>query len=106
MGKKESLIKELHSFKSRINKDFDIKKIILFGSMATGKARKDSDVDLIIVSNKFKNINSIKRASMMYNYWTLRMPVDFLCYTEKEFEERKKGVTIVREAILNGVEVN
>lgn len=106
MGKKEDLIKEIRIFKEKVEEDFSDSKVILFGSMATGKTHKDSDVDLMIVSDRFKNINSIKRASLMYNYWTLRIPVDFLCYTRKEFEERKKRVTIVREAVLNGIEVN
>lgn len=105
MGKKE-IIGELRKFREDLDKDFPVQKIILFGSMASGKTHKDSDIDLIIVSNRFEKINSMKRASLMYNYWTLRLPVDFLCYTKKEFDERKKRVTIVREAVLNGVEIN
>ena len=90
-----------------MDKDFPVQRVILFGSRATsGKTHKDSDIDLIIVSNKFEKINSIKRASLMYNYWTLKLPVDFLCYTKKEFDERKNRITIVREAVLNGIEIN
>ena len=51
MGEKKSkLIKKLREFKDH-NK---IEKMYLFGSMATGKTHKWSDVDLIIVSKKFR----------------------------------------------------
>jgi len=81
MDSREDIIVKLKGFKERVGKDFPIKRMILFGSMATGKAIKDSDIDLIIVSDRFKDMNFIRRAAKMYNYWELRYPVDFLCYT-------------------------
>jgi hypothetical protein len=41
----------------------------------------------------------------MYDYWELRYPVDFLCYTPKEFEREKKKVSIVSEALREGIEI-
>ncbi len=102
---KETIIKDLRNFKRKVNKDFPIEHLILFGSSATGKATKDSDVDLIIVSKNFNRLNFIKRAARMYDYWTLRKPVDFLCYTPEEFNKRKSGVTIVSEALKEGKEI-
>jgi len=67
----------LVEFKGKVNKDFPVERMILFGSAATGKAARNSDIDLIIVSKKFKDMNFIKRASKMYNYWELKYPVDF-----------------------------
>jgi len=40
----------------------------------------------------------------MYDYWNLDLPVDFLCYTPKEFNKLKKQISIVKEAIENGIE--
>ena len=42
----------------------------------------------------------------MYDYWSLKYPVDFLCYTPEEFNKLKKQITIVREAVENGIEIN
>ncbi|MBL7206108.1 MAG: nucleotidyltransferase domain-containing protein [Candidatus Aenigmarchaeota archaeon] len=106
MGKKESVIKSLKDFKKSLSKDFPVKRMLLFGSYASGKPRKDSDIDLIIVSSKFKRLNFIKRGAKMYGYWKIRFPVDFLCYTPKEFNKLKKRPTIVKEAIDNGIEIN
>jgi len=34
---------------------------------------------------------------------TMDYPVDFLCYTPEEFEEKRKEISIVRLAIKEGV---
>ena len=102
---KRKLIKKLKEFVFSVNRNYKIKKIYLFGSQATGKAKKDSDIDLIIVSDDFNNMNFFERGTAMYNYWDLDMPVDFICYTTKEFNKLKNQISIVREAIKEGVEI-
>ena len=105
MAKNKHLTNRLKLFKERVDKDLPIRKIILFGSMASGKSGKDSDVDLIIVSPKFKSMDFFERGAKMYDYWNLRMPVDFLCYTPEEFKKLSKQVTIVSEAVKHGIEI-
>ena len=65
---KKPIIAELNEFKIKVKKDFPIDKMIFFGSRATGKSHRDSDIDLIIVSKKFKKLDFIKRSSKMYDY--------------------------------------
>lgn len=103
MDRKE-LIKKLREFKKRIQEKQDIEIIILFGSRSSGKIREDSDVDLIMVG-KFKGKNSLERAPPLYLEWDLDLPVDFLCYTSKEFNKLKKQVSIVKEAVENGIKI-
>jgi len=98
-------INKLKEFKKSVNKDFPISEMYLFGSMASGKIHKYSDIDLIIVSPKFRKLNFFQRGAKMYDYWNLRMPVDFLCYSPEEFNKLKKQVTIVREAVDEGIEI-
>lgn len=105
MAGKAELKSEFAEFKQKLQKDFQVRKIILFGSQAEGTAGRDSDVDLIIVSEGFGRLNFIERAAKMYDYWALEHPVDFLCYTPKEFREREKGATLVRQALKYGVAV-
>ncbi len=104
VGEKD-LVGELKRFKIKTSADTPIQKLILFGSRTTGKAKEDSDVDLILISEKFKRLNFIKRAAKMYDYWDLNLPVDFLCYTPKEFEKLRKQVSIVSEALKKGIEI-
>lgn len=105
MGKKESIKDKLKLFKKDLNRNIPIKKMYFFGSRISGKPHRDSDIDLIIVSSKFKKLDFFKRGAKMYDYWKLRYPVDFLCYTPEEFNRLKKQVSIVKEAIETGIEI-
>jgi predicted nucleotidyltransferase len=99
-------MQELKKFLLDLNKEIKIEKIILFGSRATENFGKDSDVDLIIVSSDFEGMNFFERGAKMYDFWELDLPVDFLCYTPKEFNKLRKGITIVSEALKNGIMIN
>jgi len=44
-------MKEIRSIAKRIAEQFDVEKIILFGSYAYGKPDENSDVDLLVVMN-------------------------------------------------------
>ena len=105
MGKKEPLIKELKKFLKSLSKDFLISNIILFGSRSTKKFNEFSDVDLIIVSRDFAKLDFFERVKKMYNYWNIDLPVDFICYTPEEFNKLRNEVSIVRDALSNGIVV-
>jgi predicted RNA binding protein YcfA (HicA-like mRNA interferase family) len=62
-------------------------------------ADENSDVDLIVVGDEFKNKSPLKRPVELYLEWTMDYPVDFLWYTPEEFEEKRKEISIVRHAI-------
>jgi len=104
MGRKKHLT-YLKEFKKRLNRVILIDKIILFGSRVRGKPGRWSDFDLIIVSPKFRKLDFIQRGAKMYDYWNLDYPVDFLCYTPEEFNKLKKQITIVKEAVKEGIEI-
>ena len=109
MGKEKfvekSIKKKLEQFKKRASADMPINKMILFGSRAQGKTGRDTDADLIIVSPAFKKMDFFQRGAKMYNYWDLRLPVDFLCYSPQEFNLLRKRISIVSEAIKEGIEI-
>jgi len=104
MGKK-AIVKYLKEFKYTLSKDVPIERIIFFGSRAKGKFHPDSDIDLVIVSSKFRRLNFFERGAKMYDYWDINYPVDFLCYTPEEFNKLKKQITILREAVEHGIEI-
>ncbi len=102
---KTKIIELLRQFKAKIQKKYDIEKIILFGSVARGIYTKESDIDLIIVGDEFKDKSVLKRSPPFYLEWDLGYPVDILCYLPSEFEEKKKQISIVREAVREGIEI-
>lgn len=101
----KKIIAKLKQFKSKVSKDYPLERLVFFGSRVVGKSHRWSDIDLIIVSRKFKKMDFIQRGSRMYNYWKLDYPVDFLCYTPDEFKQKSKEISIVREAIKEGIEI-
>ncbi len=108
MGKANAeAIKLAKDFKNKAGAKFDIEKMIMFGSQATGKTREGSDIDLLVVSGKMKK--RAKFMSALSKEWHIAQkknkPVDFLCYTPEEFREKSKRITIVRQAMKEGVEI-
>ncbi len=102
---KTRLIRELKSFEKDVSKKVPIEKMIFFGSRATGKYKKESDIDLVVVSPKFKNMKFRERPLLLYDNWRLKYPVDFLCYTPEEFEKMKKRIGVVKQAVEEGIAV-
>lgn len=93
MVKTEREIKEIiEKFKGKIAElGIRPKEIILFGSYADGTARDDSDIDLIVVSNDFKNMNVRERLELLgLAAGRVFEPIEALGYTEAEIEEAKK----------------
>lgn len=73
--------------------------IMLYGSYANGHAREDSDIDLIVVSEDFKNMNIRERLELLgLAAGKVFEPIEALGYTTSEIEENKKGTFL--EGIL------
>lgn len=86
----------------------DIKKAILFGSSAVSTAGKDSDIDLLIISDEFKNMPLVKRLVFLshsrgqeFSSW----PMDILGYTPDEFEKLSQISSMFAEVKKNGIEL-
>ncbi len=113
MGKgtdKQSIIRRVEKFKKSIEKKFFVDTIIIFGSAARGSMNEHSDVDIIVVSRKYGTKHFFDVLPKLYNEWHLKSkvgyPVDFLIYSRKEFEELKGRVSIVSEAMREGIVVS
>ena len=103
MDRRTIIKKKLKQFKNSVSEEIPITKMYFFGSRAKGTPNKYSDIDLIIISPKFKNMNFFKRGALMYKHWDLNYPVDFLCYTTTTFNKLKKQESIVKQAVKEGI---
>ena len=97
--------KKIKLFAKNIKRNFDMERIIFFGSRVKGTFRENSDYDFILVSKDFKGMMFTERISKIYPYWKYDDSIEPLCYTPEEFSKLKKQVTIVREAVENGIEI-
>ena len=105
MGQREDITEQLVDFRAALSKEIPIERMIFFGSRAAGAGHKDSDVDLIIVSEHFTGMRFRGRSLGFHKLWRLEYPVDFLCYSPLEFREKSRRVSIVREAVKTGMDV-
>ncbi len=72
-------------------KRLNVKKIILFGSQITGKATKESDIDIVIISEDFRGKNIFERAELtkeaeIMTIKKFMIPLDIITLTPDEFE--------------------
>ncbi len=84
-----------------ILKKAGVKKIILFGSLATGDIGRASDIDLIIVKDTTEKF--IDRLDEVYSLVEPKLSADMLVYTPEEFERLKKERSFVKRAVEEGI---
>ena len=68
-----------------------ISKLILFGSQATGHATADSDIDIVVLSDDFRDKDIFERAQLikdaeMQTIKKFMVPFDIITMTPEEFE--------------------
>ncbi len=71
----------------KIIKEYKPEKIILFGSYAWGKPKKDSDLDLFIVK-KTKTPRGERHIQVDRLLFDRDIPIDILVYTPREVRQR------------------
>lgn len=86
-------------------KEFKPEKVLLFGSRVKGDARRESDIDLIVISPSFKNIPFIKRMPLVLKKVTFPTHVDYICYTREEYENIKDASSVIMDAREQSVEL-
>jgi len=88
--------------------EIDLESVIMFGSRAREDYNDSSDVDLVLVSKDFENVNWYKRSKsfqLKWDYDELPTP-EILCYTPKEFNKRKQRTAdIAKKAAEEGIEL-
>ncbi len=76
------------------------KKIVLFGSLATGSVTKSSDLDLFIVMDTEKDFMS--RIDDIYRVCRPRIAVDFFVYTPDEIRSGRVSPLLLKEVVEKG----
>lgn len=79
-----------------------VESAILFGSTAYGERLRDSDIDLIIVSEDFEGVPFERRMLLLHKFWRHRVPLEVFGFTPKELESLKHRSIIVQEALEKG----
>jgi predicted nucleotidyltransferase len=89
----------------RLMEEFKPDKVILFGSRAKGNAQKSSDIDLIVISPYFKGIPFLRRMPLVLKKVPFPSHVDYICYTQDEYENIKDASSVIMDAREQSVEL-
>jgi predicted nucleotidyltransferase len=79
--------------KNLLDDGLAISKVILFGSQASGRATRESDIDIVIVSRDFHGKGIFQRAQLIKDaeIATIRkfmVPIDIILLTPEELNSR------------------
>ncbi|MBE7534062.1 MAG: nucleotidyltransferase domain-containing protein [Chloroflexi bacterium] len=100
----DAVIKTVRQFKKVLeSSNVQVEELILFGSHATGSAREDSDIDLIVISPSFANKSYWERIDILSEaIYQLFVPIEASAFTPEEW---KAGQSLLVDYAQNGVVV-
>lgn len=87
----------------RLRRCYRPELVLAFGSRVKGEALAESDLDLLVVSEQFRGVPFLERASALLADLDLPFAVDVLCYTAEEFARKRREHGIVSLALEEGV---
>lgn len=95
--------KPLKVFLKRVQEKYHPQQVILFGSFARGEARRGSDVDILVVSDSFRNTRDYDRFRELYMLSNdLEPEFHVFGFTDEEMENSAE-VTTLKQALTQGV---
>lgn len=82
-----------------------INKVILFGSAVRNRVTRDSDLDLIVLSDSFRGMDFLRRLELLSrarSNLSRSVAMDILGYTPAEFKKISKESVVLGEAKREG----
>ena len=78
----------VHMIKNRIIENINPKSMVLFGSVARGNEREDSDIDILVIWDEKKELSNVKRRILLRKIiGVVESPLDILTCTTEELNK-------------------
>ena len=87
----DTVIKTLKQFQKALESaNIQVEQLIFFGSPATGTAREDSDIDIVVISSSFADKSYWKRIDILSEaIYTVFAPIEASAFTPEEWKAGK-----------------
>jgi len=83
-------LRKINQLKDKLSSLYNAERVYIFGSYAWGEPTEDSDLDVLIISDKFKELSLGKRISKATDIlFDCDFPVDLVVETPEEFDASK-----------------
>ena len=83
--------------------DPSVVSIVLFGSLATGRATATSDADILVILNDTDVPPLDRPVAFAYRFGDVGLPAELFVYTEEEV--RTNSSSIAEKALRDGIEL-
>lgn len=103
MLRKETVKKVIKNYLSNLR--IEVKEAILFGSSVRGNRLVDSDIDLIVISNDFKQMSFPERFLILQKNWKSKTNLEVFGFTPEEFAKLKDKSIVLQEAVKYGIQL-
>lgn len=81
-------LEEVKKIAEKIGKEYNLEKVILFGSFAWGRPGPDSDIDLFIIKETKNTRETAKKIDG--SIFPRPFPIDILVYSPEQLKRRQK----------------
>ena len=97
----ETILLAIYDLIDGLNADY----VYLFGSRLNGYALPNSDVDILIISNIFENLNIKERVNLVYSFWNLRKRLQVTPMTAEEVQFEKNNSYFIGNIFRIGIKL-
>ena len=97
--------KEIAKLLNKLKKELKVEEAYIFGSRVYGNPLRESDIDILIVSDEFKNkgfIENMIRVSMLLDG---NLDVEIFPYTREDLIKYKGKKIVITEALEKGMRI-
>ena len=104
-ARREQLEQALESLLKLLKTKYRPERVLLFGSLASGKITPNSDLDLLIIKKGLprRYYDRVKQVAPLFS--ASPVGVDYLIWTPREWEKARRGNLFVENEILHKGEV-
>jgi len=97
----DTVLSIIHKFKAALEANIPVEQIILYGSYASGTAREDSDIDLVVISPGFSGKTYWERIDILSEaIYNVCAPIEASAFTPDEW---KSGKSLLPDFAKNGM---
>lgn len=98
--------REIMAFMKRLREELGASEVYLFGSRVYGVPLVDSDLDIIVVSEKFRERGFIENMELLSRLWNGSFTIEAFPYTPEQIKKYNGRKVTVTEALEKGIKID
>jgi Nucleotidyltransferase domain. len=103
VSKKEK--KELVKLLKKLKDELKVEEVHIFGSRVYGTPLKESDIDILIISEEFKNKSFIENMIRVNKMLDGNLDIEIFPYTREDIIKYKGKKVVITEALEKGLKI-